>query len=642
MTSLLISIAAIILTIFLYLKRPAQIILRTVAIVLIYLLINNFILRISSDVPQNDPIIIVDHSLSMKTHLPSILDRVVNLDFQHALFFSQESLLVEKKPQNLGNYTDLRGAIEKAGKMEPALLILVTDGNHNFGPSPLTTVEDFNIPIYVYGIGEENPHDITIIEVAHPDYAYKNDSIKIEAIIESSGFQTGIGEVMLRSATGKKIVARSFPLNDVPARNKIDFTYITAEPGSLQLTVYIPPKVNETSYENNDYPFFLNILDEKIKILYYTNHISFNTKYILRALSADSRLSVSSITRIDSDRYQYIENGKEIPGLPDIADFDVLIFDNVNLERLPWRNVEKTIQDGTGIILSGILEGISAAWREILPINVTSSVLHGTYQLDIAEPFSAFKGNELPPVRNIQHVVATKQNAVIVARAGDLPVVGYGVHGHGKIYQICVVDLGAWHFMQRGLLGDDFLYYLLGDAVRFVSPTSEYERLTLTIQDKEYALGEDVKLSLQSYDRNFRRFGGGDFYLVSDTRKIPFYETRRGQYEANFVVEQKGQLRIFAEGQLNEEWLTSNELNINVTSRPVEKELRLNRELLQRITAATNGEFHALEDIENITLPKMTTKKVGRVISVDSPAVYFIILVLLAVDWILRRRRGIT
>ena len=642
MTALLISIVAIIFTIFLYLKRPVQIILRIVAIVIIYLLLGNFTLRISSDVPQNDPIVIVDHSVSMKSHLAHILDRVANLDFQHRLFFSQESLLTERKPQDLGNYTDLRNAIEKAGKMEPALLILITDGNHNFGISPLSAAEDFNIPIYVYGIGEENPCNVSIIEVAYPNYAYIDDSIRIEAIIESGGFQTGTGEAILRSATGRNIAARSFPLNNIPARNKIDFTYITTEPGTLLLTAHIPPKANETSYEDNEYPIYLNILEKKIKVLYYTNHVSFNTKYIIRALEEDARLSVSSITRIDSDKYQYIESGKEITNLPDIANFDVLVFDNVSLERLPWRNIDKAIYNGTGIILSGILEDINAVWREILPINVTSGILHGTYKIDVAEPFSGFKGNELPPVKNIHHALAAKQNAVIVAHAGNLPVVGYGVHGLGKIYQICVVDLGIWHFMQRGFMGDDFLYYLLGDAVRFVSPTGEYQRLILTTQSKEYALGENVKPSLQSYDRNLRRVGGGDFYLVTDTRKIPFYETKRGRYEADFIVEQKGRLSIFAEGQLNEEWLTSNELGINISSRPVEEELRLNRELLQRMATATEGEFHVLEEIENLTLPQMVSKRVSRTLRFDSPATYLIVLILLAVDWILRRRRGIT
>jgi len=642
LTVLLISTAAVILTIVLYLKRPAQIILRTIAIVLTYLLISKFALRISSDVPLNDPIVIVDHSQSMKNHIPTILERVANLHFQHALFFSQESLLIEERPQALGNHTDLRSAIEKAGKMEPAFLILITDGNHNFGLSPLSIVEDFNIPIYVYGISEAKPNDISIIEVDHPDYAYQNDSIKIEAIIESGGFESGTGEAMLRTVTDKTIAVQSFPLSEVPARNKIDFTYIATEPGSLQLTVYVPPKANEISYDNNEHPFYLNILAEKIRILYYTNHISFNTKYMLRALNADARLSVSSITRVDADRYWYIENRKENPELPDIADFDVLIFDNVSLERLPWRNIEKAIQDGTGLILSGAIEGINAVWREILPINATERVLHGTYQLDIVEPFSALNGNELPPVRNIQHTMGKNQNAVVVARTGEMPVVAYGVHERGKIYQICVVDLGAWHFMQRGLLGDDFLYYLLGDAVRFVSATSKHQRLMLTTADKEYALGVEVKLSLQSYDRDFRQVGGGDFYLVTDTRKIPFYETERGQYEANYVVEQKGRLRIFAEGQLNDEWLTSNALNINVSSRPLENELRLNRELLQRITAATNGEFHKLEELHNIKLPIMPSKKVSRVIGFDSPITYCIVLVLLVVDWILRRRRGIT
>ncbi|MGB7054291.1 MAG: hypothetical protein WBE28_03095 [bacterium] len=642
MTALLISSAALVLIVLLYLKRPVQLVLRVVTIALLFLLITNVTIRMETEVPQNIPIVIVDYSMSMKTHHADILSRASDIGFPHELFFSCDSLLTTEQPQDLGTYTDLKGAIEQANRREPAFIILITDGNHNYGSSPLSSVGEFNTPVYTYGIGEEKPRDVAIIDVAYPKYAYRGDSVKIDAIVETGGFQTGMADLMLHSAKGEKIAAQSLPLSDIPARNTIAFTYLAPEPGTVQLRLHVPPQSNEMSYDDNVYVFSLNILEDKTKVLYYTDHISFNTKFILRSIQEDADLSLLPIARLSSNKYQDIEHSIALTSLPDLVDFDILIFDNVNLEELPWRNIPDRVSSGTGIVLSGTLRGISTAWLEVMPISVAEGTLHDTYQLEITEPFSVLVENKNPPVKNINRVVTAKEDAVIIARAGNLPLIGYRTQGRGKVFQLCVVDLGPWHFLRSGLKGDAFLYNLLGDMIRFVSPTGEYQRLLLNAKDRDYALGETVHLALQSYDRNFRPLGGGDFFLVIDDNKIPFYETRMGQYEASFVAEKKGQQQISTQGKLHGEKLSSNLLNINVSSRSAESEHRLNRELLHRLSAATGGVFHLLEELETIAVPETATKKESRILSLDSPITYFVVLISLMIDWIIRRRRGIT
>jgi hypothetical protein len=160
--------------------------------------------------------------------------------------------------------------------------------------------------------------------------------------------------------------------------------------------------------------------------------------------------------------------------------------------------------------------------------------------------------------------------------------------------------------------------------------------------ETDYALGQTVRLTLQSYDPNFRRVGGGDFYLVAGEKNIPFYETRMGHYEASFVAEKTGTQKVFAQGELHGERLRSDSLEIIVSSRSPENERRLNRELLERIASASGGEFHDLEDMKSIGVPERKPKKETRLLGFDSPVTYFVMLLLLVVDWVTRRRRGIT
>jgi hypothetical protein len=406
----------------------------------------------------------------------------------------------------------------------------------------------------------------------------------------------------------------------------------------MQLT----PEANEISYDNNKYDFSLRTLSEKIKVLYYTDHLSFNTKFILRSISEDGNLSVSSITRLGTTQYQNIESGKQMTALPGLGQFDVLILDNVKLERLPWQDIPDRLSQGLGVILVGTTEGMNATWQKVTPINTVSGIVEGNFQLDIIEPFSVLVDNKNPPVRSLGRIVDSKGDAIIIARANNVPVIGYRAHGRGKIFQISIGDLGTWHFVQHSLQERDLLYNLLGNVVRFLSPRGEHRRLVLSTRHADYAWGETINLTLQSYDRDFRRAGGGDFYLVSDTNKIPFYETRKGSYEASFVAERRGKMQVIAQGQLSGETLTSNGLDLEISSRSAESEYRTNRLLLDRLAEVTNGKFSPLDELPKIILPQTQTKRVSRTMNFNSPYVYCFVLTLLVVDWIIRRRQGIT
>ena len=586
--------------------------------------------------------VMVDYSVSMKSHREDILSWISAIDFDHELVFSQCSALTREEPKDYGDYTDLKTAIELADQLDPAFIVLLSDGNHNYGASPLSIAGTLNTPVYVYGVGDEEPRNASIIDATYPQYVYSNDTVQIEVAVESGGFSNAVTELILNSTEGKGIAVQPLPLSDVSARNTLLFTYVANEPGSVQLNLSIPPQPDETSYEDNTHTLLLNILKDKIKVLYYTDHISFNTKFILRSMQSDDDLSLLPIACLASDEYHDIVRNVRLTRPPDLAGFDVLILDNVNLKKLPWRDVPDRLSRGTGILLSGTPRGMSSTWLEAMPIKVAEGMLHGAYEIEITEPFSALTEDNSPPVRTISRVMSAKDDAVVVARAGNLPVVGYRMHGRGKIFQIAITDLGLWHFLRSGLQNDAFLPKFMGDILRSVSTTGQHQRLVLTSRYHEYNLGEMIHLTLQSYDRDFRPAGAGDFYLVVSDERIPFYETKMGQYEATLVAKETGQQKVFAEGELRGELLTSNVLGINVSSRVVENEYRMNRELLKRIAAVTSGTFNTLNEMDSIEMPEIIPNTESRTLGFDSPFTYAAVIMLLVIDWVLRRRRGIT
>ena len=324
---------------------------------------------------------------------------------------------------------------------------------------------------------------------------------------------------------------------------------------------------------------------------------------------------------------------------PDIDAIDVLVLDNVNLEHLPWDTLDVLVQNGLGVVCTGILEGSPARFLAA-PISTVSPGITGAFPVTVVEPFSCLMpGDDIAPFSILNRIIAAKETAVIIAVANTVPVIAYQRHGRGLVFQIAAVDIGKWQFLQAGLAKKDILSCIMADAVRFVSLRGENTRLTMNMLTGEYLLGETVEVTLESYDRNFARSGGGDFYLTYHQNRIPFYEVQSGIYRASFTADTVGTLYLRAAGTLRDEPLTSNELSVTVRRRPIEYEEGLNRDLLVTLAEVTGGTFQPLSDIVGFT-PPVTARRSAR-LHIDTPATYMLIVLLLVVEWILRKRRGI-
>ncbi|UCD06299.1 MAG: hypothetical protein JSV98_03460 [candidate division WOR-3 bacterium] len=642
MILLSISLLAIVAAFFVYRKKPLQFILRAAAVLFMYLVISNYQLRLYTDVSHHDPIVLIDYSKSMENSLEDIIETVSKIDYPHRTLFVQESLIIENRPDRLGSYTNLTKALRESDRMHSSSIFLITDGNHNSGVSPLTVIKDMVTPVYVCGAGPDGARDIAIVDIKTPAYAYQDDSIHIDVIVESNGFPSGECQVSVELSSGRKVATQTIPLSESRARRRLRFGFTTDVIGESRVNISVTPVSGESTYDNNKQSVLLNVIKSKIQVLYYTDHISFNTKFLRQRLTTDDHISLSSFTRSGTNQFFNLEHTDQANARPNPATYDVIILDNANIGRPLWSRAEEYLKEGKGLVLIGTIEGINASWQRIIPIDIAGGVITGTHRLQITESFSALKQEDYPPVSLIGRAVGSKDDATIIAYAGNIPVIAYRREGRGIVYQISIIDLARWSFMQHGVKGRERLGQLIGDIIRFLSHFGDHERLVLNSQKRDYAAGETVNLNLQSYDRDLRPAGGGDFYLAANDGEVPFYEIEYGHYETSTVFEIPGRYQVWAKGNLDDEQLSSSMIEVNISSRPLEVEQNININLLERIATGTNGEFFSLEELANIVPPESSKKQISRVFDFNSPITYVLVLTLLIVDWVLRRRRGIT
>lgn len=638
----LISIFGIILTIVLYFRNLQQAPFRIVSFILLYLLITGFVLSLSVKEKSSPPALLIDYSASMTRYFPAVMQRAQRIGFPHSRFFFSESLIKTVPEGTLpsGTYTDITGAIKELSKLQPSAILLISDGNHNYGSPPFSITENVNMPIYCFGVGTETRTDAAIIDVNYPEYSFLGDSVNVEVVVQSQGFEAGEGDIHLLDIQKKREYKKSFPLSTVKAKNKLDFWIHTPQLGEEKFLIRLKPQPGEDTYENNEFEFSVKTLKDRLQILYYTEHLSFNTKFVLRALEQDDHVEFLALSQLSKDRYRNLTTQQQV-AVPELTQFDVLLLDNISFQKLPWKDADKYLEQGLGIALIGTIESYTNSWREILPITTAGLPLKGKHRIVIVEPFSCLTpGDEYPPLTYVNRVMSVKENAIIIAEVENMPIIAYSNYGHGIIFQISGVDMGTWHFIQHGLTQKNLLSCLMSDIVRFISPEGRQKRLTLRSMRSDYLIGETIELTAQSYDPTFRRAGGGDFFIQFDGKRAPFFEVSKGIYKTSFVAERSGVFRLTASGQLDEKTLESNELKIRVSSRPVEIEQGLNQEVLQTLSSETGGMYYSIDDLDTFEIPTPQERHTVKRLNLDSPISYIVLLCLLAIDWFLRRRQG--
>ena len=577
----------------------------------------------------------------MSDYVSAITTAVEKIEYPHVTVYFSESLYTTAADDTtpLGSFTNIVGAIYDASAYEPSGIILISDGNHNVNTKPLSQLRTLNTPVYCFGIGRETQRDAMLADVVYPEYAYAGDSVRVLATVQSAGFEAGTGTVELQTQRGTMLQRTTFPLSNIRAKNTVEFTLPVEDVGEESFKIVLKPLSAEHSYDNNETSFSVRILEEKLKVLYYTEHISFTTKFILQILRTNTRFDLMPLVQLTKGTLQNV-NTHERVNLPSLTAFDVVILDNVLARRLPLPEVEEFLNRGGGILCMGVLEEQPAQWREMLPIAAGVPVA-GRHELTIAEPFSILTPyDEYPPLTTINRVSNVKQDAVIIAQTNSIPVIAYRTQASGIVFQINTTDIGTWHFLMQGMKKEDVLSDLIGDIVRFIAPSGHNKRLVLKSLRREYNVGDIVDVTLQSFDRDYRRTGGGDFFMAYDTNRVPFFEMQKGVYKATFIADKPGARTLIANGKLQEEELESNELNLIIHSRTIESDQGLNQEFLEAIARETGGTYAHFDELATFKLPPPQEQYTVRTFHLDRPITYILIVLVLALEWFMRRRRG--
>ncbi len=569
-------------------------------------------------------------------------------------------------------------------------MVVLTDGGHNHGESPIEGLARLRTPLYFLAAGREGQtRDLAVALERPPSIGYLNSMTRVRGEIRLHRVATSTVPVQIRR-DGKIVEILAVPVPAGQSRVPFAFNIPCETEGTFTYAAAVPHLENELTLENNESGFLIKVVKERLKVLIVANAPSWDLAFLRWALKSDPNSHVDAWVRLTDTRWSRMEDFtlkgiRPAPELgPDLEDTDVLVVAGIP-ERVLAPHVgviTRRIEAGKlGLLVLPSARGyrtlgyVGSPMAVLFPVDLGTEAWRGVPSsliLPGAEPGYAFLRllddpieNALffktipkldglftygPPKAGAEVLLASTldqggrpapallgqrfgQGQVVMLLGGPLWPMGFKMVPTDKTikpYTAFVLNLCKWLANRR----EDALVTLETPSARgFVGQPSVF-RVWVMDNRRQYVTAAQVSAIIEAKGR--------------EPVTLSFIGTsEKGCYEATFVPPWRGLFSVTATARAQGKVLgeAKGEFLVEVPTAEFDNP-EVQVELMQRLASATGGAVFPVEQSAALVRSLRATpgqKRETRILDFrDSYLVLALLLALPLAEWILRRTKGLS
>ncbi|MBM3877728.1 MAG: hypothetical protein FJ386_13605 [Verrucomicrobia bacterium] len=583
--------------------------------------------------------------------------------------------------------------VVKAKRGQPlAGVVLITDGANNTGTSPreaAALARQEGAPLYIWGVGITSPRDIIVANLFAPEVSFVKDEVLVNVRVRSQGLNGEKARIVLKLGD-TKVDEKEITFGP-DGEQVVPMQFTPQDQGDFEMTASITPRDDETVKDNNARAQHLRVIDTKIKVLLVEQSPRWEFRYLHAMLTRDRRIESKtvlfegdpSITR--GDHVSFLER---FPATKEeLYTFDLVVFGDVDPRTLTpeqMRNLNEYVSKFGGAFLMVAGKRFSpGAYRrtpieQLLPVEfdaapaesvsagetiaekpirlalTTAGRTSTMLRLADKEDESAAFWKELPPIYWAARVARAKPGAEVLlvdpdplkaSRFGPMPVVALQQYGLGQAMFVGTDNTWRW----RKNVGDaHYTAFWSQIAQRLALPhlIGGSRKTQLTTDRQNFVTGDRVNLFARLYRAGFEpvtdpavrglfSLRAGDTGAPTEVSLRPVPE-QQGVYRGEFVAPAPGNYRFWTDLD------PDTRLDFNVTAPQFELgETAMSETLLREMAALSGGAFFREEDLHKLPdAIKAGTDRVRSPLEVElwaSPLYFLLMLLLITVEWVLRK-----
>lgn len=561
-----------------------------------------------------------------------------------------------------------------------------------------------NTPVYVIGIGANRIfNDLEINRVATSESFMQGGIFEVQVTVMSRGYEGRESDLLIEE--GERVVASKKIKHGRDGRPKRYTLQLTPQrEGALVYTVRIPEQEDEIIKENNRLSFLVDNQAKRAEILYVEGHPRNEYKFIRRAAGSDKALHLKTYLKTGPHKFlrQDIESPMQLArGYPvseeELFEYDAVIFGDIPRnffadEQLALTREFVSRRGGGFLMIGGSTafdEGfIGTPIEDLLPVTLVHEKylppdLHGSgrkghhptgrkfslhltaegqrstlLRLGVDDEANRKLWRDMPQLQGVNVTGRAKPGATVLAvhptlrfQGNPLPVLAYERYGRGRTMAITTATTWRWQMLMP--YEDTSHAKLWRQILRWLT-TDTPARVEIVLERSRFSSGDDVKIRARVYDQRYEPVNNATVWLkitdpgeaIQDLRMGGNIE-QAGEYGAAFSTSKPGvyKLEVSSSGDSRQTGYAS--ISFVVADSLHEfRNATLNSESLEKIALTSGGKFYnprtaarLVKDLEN----NRETQTVNVQLDVwDMPVVFLFVLTCFGLEWMLRRRKGLS
>ena len=611
--------------------------------------------------------IFIDNSASIKYHqtpsinavqlgIESLVNKLSEKDISYHLYQFSDNIQKVNSPQLIGNgVTTNIGIIPETIKQlgnQIAGAVIISDGLITEGKDPIKDFQEFDFPIHTIGIGEGSELvDVTIESIDAPTVVLKSDWVDVNITIQSVG---NIGDRLSVSLYNNRELqgSKHIRLMGMESKKEINFRFHPKKIGKQQYEVRISSVEDEIDIQNNRQKFSLLVLKDRYKVALLTGSPNKNTSVLKQKLKNNPRVELDHFIRITETRFQpAIKTFWESP-------YELIIFDNYPIKPLSSNFVrilgKKLLSNQSALFL------ILGPNQTIVSFNGITSIL-GVVTEDSTIESNRFYwefvdeqidvGGDFPPLK--QNILITgkqvSSDTLAVTEQG-WPLWLRNQNGTIRTMIWTSPELNTLYFHDQKLSQEGSFSVIWNQSISWLLKSGGEHENFFRLNKNRYQQGEMVQVTgTQPFEKTQDKT---ENIIINVTHGSTDIITRDILYN---IEEQRwlGEFRAPGPGEYNYSiQLGSNQDPIQTgTFQILESQIELNqvylnKKLLATISNSTDGQFFVWDSRDSLFSeinPKVRREFKAEIIKFNESRVLLIIMILLlCVEWFIRRHRGLS
>jgi len=613
-------------------------------------------------------------ALSLQTIKSELSQLVFNLNKQDVspyLYSFSESVSALENVQSWdgkGSSTNLGSVISHiiSDQEKLAGATIITDGQFNQGLDPSQLIQKVEVPVYTLGIGHSTPLvDLSIQSIDAPTVAIKGEDLRINVIINSTGDMQERVNVILYE--GKKMLgSRYLQTKGFGSRAQARFMFTPSNLGENEYRVKVSTVSKEINIENNQQKFFITILKDRYKVALITGSPSFNTSVI--------KSYIRKYPRVELDHFVRRKNGyltalKTFWSRP----YQLIIFDNYPLKELSSKT-QRIYSKKIGAEKSSLLWLLGGNVTEksassIIPffhLRIKDQIQTGEktlwYMTTEALSQSIFQGLELndgldfwqnfPPIQASYNFESTNDEIEAIAynQGPDVPLMFLGEKQGIRSAVWASPEFATIHHRLSGTNYSKMFPELWTRIFSWLLKTSGDKNLYFRLNKESYQQGEEILITGTSIGNKNGSKNQAFITTQIDSLEINSAELRFNpesrRWEGNIWAPKPGKYSYEISIQDGSNPPVKQNGRFIVEESQIElNEVALNSPLLENLSMKTNGAYYpwaSRSELFNKVLPRERQEKINRSTKFNEENwVLVILIVLLTIEWIIRKRIGL-